>query len=310
MITLANPCFLLIGLAFGLLLLKRKAVFLGYSHLPLLDAPGVPQMWRYLPPLLSAVAVGLLILAMARPQWRTALEHETFLARDILLVIDLSYSMENPIDSSMPQYIDQGEELRKIDIAKKAALRFIEKRENDRIGLLVFGDQTFGSWPLTRDLDLISKKVERLGTNFYGGTNLSQPFVKVIEHFRAMGQSENRILVFLSDGEASIKETMRDSIVEDIKKMGIHMYLLGIELRPKDNDILEIVRRAGGRFIPTDSPAEMRTAFDEINRLEPSTVQIEVKQKRQELYPLVVSAALCVMLTVTVLRQTLFLELC
>jgi Ca-activated chloride channel family protein len=310
MIKLANPCFLLIGLVFILFLLKRKAVFLGYSHLPLLDAPGVPQVWHHLPSLLSAVAVGLLILAMARPQWRTVLEHEKFLARDILLVIDLSYSMENSIDSSKGEQIDRGAGSRKIDIAKKAALQFIEKRENDRIGLLVFGDQTFGSWPLTRDLDLISKKVDRLGASFYGGTNLWQPFLKVIDHFREMGQSENRILVFLSDGEAPIKQPMRDRIVEEIKQMGIRFYLLGIELRPKDNDILEIVKRAGGRFIPTDSPAEMQTAFDEINRLEPSMVQIEVKQKSQELYPLFVSAALCVMLTVTVLRHTLFLELC
>jgi|GEM_PF-1307484 len=310
MIKLANPWFILIGLVFVLILLKKKAVFLGYSHLPLLDASGVPQMWHHLPSLLSAVAVGLLVLAMARPQWRNAVEHETFLARDILLVIDLSYSMENVIDFGTGHEPAQADGSRRIDIAKEAAHRFVEKRENDRIGLLVFGDQTFGSWPLTRDLDLISKKVDRLGSSFYGGTNLWQPFLKVIDHFREMGQSENRVLVFLSDGEAPIKETMRDSIVEEMKRMGIRFYLLGIELRPEDSDIFEIVKRAGGRFIPTDSPAEMQTAFDEINRLEPSMVQIEVRQNSRELYPLFVTAALCVMLTVTMLRHTFFLELC
>jgi len=302
MIKLADPCFLLIGLIFVPLLLRRKTSFLGYSHLPLLDTHGAQRLWHHLPSLVFSVAIGLLILAMARPQWRTAVQHKKFLARDILLVIDLSYSMENPISGK--------DGTRKVDIAKKAALQFIEKRGNDRIGLLVFGDRTFGSWPLTKDLDLISKKVDRLGASFYGGTNLSEPFLKVIDHFREMGQSENRVLVFLSDGEATINDKMKDRIVAEMGKMGIHFYLLGIELRPKNSDILNIVERIGGRFIPTDSSTELEAAFDEIDRLEPSMVHIEAQQRNKELYPLFVSTALCLVFTLTVLRHTLFLELC
>ena len=51
---------------------------------------------------------------------------------------------------------------------------------------------------------LILKKVDRLGSAFYGGTNLVQPFIKAMVHFREMGQSATRILVFLSDGESVI----------------------------------------------------------------------------------------------------------
>jgi Ca-activated chloride channel family protein len=302
MIKLANPWFLLIGFAFLPLLLRRKTSFLGYSHLLLLDVRGAQRLWQHLPSLVSGVAIGLLVFAMARPQWQTALQHATFRARDILLVIDLSYSMENPIGDH--------DGVRKVDIAKKAALQFIEKRENDRIGLLVFGDHTFGSWPLTGDIDLVSKKVNRLGTSFYGGTNLSEPFLKVIDHFREMGQSENRVLVFLSDGEASIKQEVRNRIVAEMEKMGIHFYLLGIEVRPQDSDILEVVKRTGGRFIPANSPTELEAAFDEIDRLEPSVVHIEVRQRNKELYPLFVSTALCLVFTLTVLRQTFFLEIC
>lgn len=302
MIRLANPSFLLIGIVFLPLFFKRKTAFLGYSHLHLLETDGGSRLWRNLPQLLSAMAIALLILGMARPQWRNVIEHERFLARDILLVMDLSYSMENSLDRTGGA--------RKIDVAKKAAVQFIQKRENDRIGLLVFGDETFGSWPLTRDLRLISKKVDRLGSTFYGGTNLVQPFVKVMNHFREMGQSANRILVFLSDGEATIPGKMKEMIIREVNKMGVHLYLLGIHLKKENSDLLEIVDRTGGRFIVTESDSELAAAFDEIDRLEPSMVEIEVQGKRQELYPLSAFLALCLIFILTLLRNTLFVELC
>jgi Ca-activated chloride channel family protein len=302
MIRLANPSFLLIAVIFLPLIFKRKVAYLGYSHLSLLEADRGSRLWQRLPQFLVAVTLVLLILGLARPQWQSAIKHERFLARDIILVMDLSYSMENTFSWTGGP--------RKIEVAKKAALQFIEKRKNDRIGLLVFGDETFGSWPLTKDLDLISKKIDRLGMTFYGGTNLTQPFVRATEHFREMGQSTNRVLVFLSDGEAGIGETKKSMIVAELRKMGVHLYVVGIGLRKEGSDLLEIVNRAGGEFIETGSEKELTTAFDAIDRLEPSIIEVEVQGERQELYPMPVLAALCVMLILTFLRNTLFIELC
>lgn len=306
MIRLANPTFLLIGVIFLALFFKGKTAFLGYSHLSLLEAEGESQFWQRLPQFLLALTIGLLILGLARPQWQRAVKHEKFFARDIILVVDLSHSMED----SMKNALDPRDGPRKIDVAKKAALQFIQKRNNDRIGLLVFGDETFGSWPLTRDLGLISKKVGRLGSAFYGGTNLGQPFLKAMDHFREMGQSASRILVFLSDGEATIPAVMKERILKDMKKMSVHLYLLGIDLKKEKSDILEIVDRVQGRFIATESARELTAAFDEIDSLEPGMVEIEVQGESKELYPIFVSLALCLMFILTLLRNTLFIELC
>jgi Ca-activated chloride channel family protein len=306
MIRLANPTFLLIGVIFLALFVKGKTAFLGYSHLSLLEAEGESQFWQRLPQFLLALTIGLLILGLARPQWQRAVKHEKFFARDILLVVDLSHSMED----SMKNALDPRDGPRKIDAAKKAALQFIQKRNNDRIGLLVFGDETFGSWPLTRDLGLISKKVGRLGSAFYGGTNLGQPFLKAMDHFREMGQSTSRILVFLSDGEATIPAVMKERILKDMKKMGVRLYLLGIDLKKEKSDILEIVDRVQGRFIATESARDLTAAFDEIDSLEPGMVEIEVQGESKELYPIFVSLALCLMFILTLLRNTLFIELC
>jgi Ca-activated chloride channel family protein len=302
MIRLANPSFLLIGIIFLFVFLKKKDAFLGYSRLSLLERDSGVRFLKYMPQCLVALTVGLLIVGLARPQWQSVVKQERFLARDIILIMDLSYSMENSLGS-----VDGP---RKIDVAKKSAMTFIEKRKDDRIGLLVFGDETFGSWPLTRDVALIKKKVDRLGSTFYGGTNLAQPFVKAIDHFREMGQSENRILVFLSDGEARITTDVKQRIITEIKSMGVNLYLLGIRLRKENSDILEIVEQTRGRYIPTESESELSAAFDEIDRLEPSIIETEVQGESRELYPVFILSTLCIMFAATMLRNTLFVELC
>jgi Ca-activated chloride channel family protein len=302
MIRLANPYFLFIGVIFLALFFKREVAFLGYSRLNLLEAEKGPQFWPHLPKFLMVLTIALMVLGFARPQWKSMVNQKSFLARDILLVMDLSYSMESRFEGS--------DGPRKIDVAKSAAAQFIEKRKDDRIGLLVFGDETFGSWPLTRDLKLILKKVDRLGSSFYGGTDLAKPFMRATDHFREMGQSGNRILVYLSDGEAAIPPKVREEIIAGLRKMDIHLYLVGVQLNRENADILEIVKEVGGRFIDVKSPGELNAAFEEIDRLEPSLVEVRVQRESQELYPVFVLSALCILFGLTLLRNTLFIELC
>jgi len=302
MIELANPSLLFVGLIFLPILLKRKAAFIGYSHLQLIGEEGVSRFLPGLPKVLHALVIVLLILGLARPQWRSLVKHERFLARDIIMVMDLSYSMEG--------FLELKDRQKKIAVAKNAARQFIEKRENDRIGLLVFGDETFGSWPLTRDLALILKKLDRLGSTFYGGTNLVKPFVKAIAHFREMGQSTSRVLVFLSDGEAKIPKEMKERIVTEIKKMGVHLYVVGINLRKEESDLAEIVDRTEGLYIVVESTDGLNDAFGAVDRLEQSRIEVDVRGESRELYPIFVLLALGGLFAWMLLRNTLFIELC
>lgn len=302
MIRLANPFFLLIGVIFLALFFKRKVAFLGYSQLNLLEGEKGPRFWHPLSKFLMVLAIALMVLGFARPQWKGVVRQKSFLARDILLVMDLSYSMEIRFEGS--------DGPRKIDVAKSAAAQFIERRETDRIGLLVFGDETFGSWPLTRDLKLILKKVGRLGSTLFGGTDLAKPFMKAMKHFREMGQSENRILVYLSDGEAAIPLKVKEEIIAGLRKMDIHLYFVGVQVKQESSDMLEIVKQVGGKFIDVGSSAELKAAFEEIDRSEPSLVEVAVQEESQELHPTFVLSALCILFSLTLLRNTFFIELC
>ena len=314
MIRLDNPYFLIVAAIFLPFFFRKKSAFLGYSHLNLLEGVKGPGFWHHVPGCLKVLAVILLVLGLARPQWKSAVTQNSFLARDILLVMDLSYSMElgfNTFEnSSLKRDLKGKEGPRKIDVAKSAAAQFIEKREHDRIGLLVFGDETFGSWPLTKDLNLILKKVHRLGSTFYGGTNLAKPFMKAMDHFREMGQSEKRILVYLSDGDASILPEEKEEIIARLRKMAIHLYLVGIQLRKEKSDILEIVERARGRFVDVEASDELTAAFEQIDHLEPSRVEVAVRRENRELYPACIFSALGILFGLTLFRNTVLIELC
>ena len=112
MISLADPLFLLIGFIFIPLFIRKKAAFLGYSGLHLMDGHLGSWFARHLPQVFFALTIAFLVFGLARPQKNNVVSYERFLARDIILVVDLSYSMEDSFKNK------EGD--RKIDVAKNA----------------------------------------------------------------------------------------------------------------------------------------------------------------------------------------------
>ena len=92
--------------------------------------------------------------------------------------------------------------------------------------------------------------------------------------------------------------------------MDTHLYLVGVRLEKGSSDILEIVKEVGGKFIDVRSSAELEAAFQEINRLEPSLVEVTVRGESRELYPLCIFSALGILFSLTLLRNTFFLRPC
>lgn len=296
----ADPYLLLaVALLPPILWLKRKT-FVGYSNLELLEKMLVSRFWSKIPVALLIVITVSLLIALARPQKREYREHERMEARDIILVMDLSYSMEMGLDGESKK--------KKIDLARESAREFVKKQEGNRVALLVFGDETYGSWPLTTDLRMIDEKLQEIGKRYHGGTNLEKPFRKAFQHFEEMGQSKNKILIFLSDGEAPIPYAVKEEIIKHISRTGLHFYLMGIQLAHAQ-DILDIVQRANGKFIPVQKEEEFSKGFEEINRLEPSMISVETTEISYiEFYQGFVLAGLILLLLREAIRNSLILE--
>ncbi len=271
---LADPLWLLLGLLFVPVLLARARPHLGYSNLGLLgDASGVP-VWARLAGWAMGIGIGLLLVALARPQWGQAVERERREARDIVLAMDLSASMQTELRSGGGP---------KIDLAKAAALRFVERRQGDRVGLLVFGDETYGSWPLSLDLDVVGEKIRALRPDF-GGTDLAKPVEKGLAHLQEFGQSTAKAIILVTDGEAPIPAALRHEIQSRLVAMDVHLYVMGIDLGGSA-DILDLVGRHDGHVFELTRAEDFSSAFEEVDRLEPSVVVVEKRAAHRELYP-------------------------
>jgi len=103
---------------------------------------------------------------------------------------------------------------------------------------------------------------------------------------------------------------VKEAIIARLRKMDIHLYLVGVQVKKESSDILEIVKEVGGKFVNVESPAELNTAFEEIDRLETSPIEVAVQRESQELHPSFVLSALCLLFSLTLLRNTFFIELC
>ncbi|MFQ5898688.1 MAG: VWA domain-containing protein [Candidatus Methylomirabilia bacterium] len=261
---LADPLLLLLGILFLPVLLARARPHLGYSSLGLFgDAPRA-WVWPRLTGWAMALGICLLLLALARPQWGHVVETERLQARDIILAIDLSGSMRADLEAGGGT---------KIDLAKEAAIRFLERRQGDRVGLLVFGHETYGSWPLSSDLEVIREKIRALRPDL-GGTDLATPLDKALAHLQEIGQSKTKAIILVTDGEASFPAHRRQAIQTKLAAMGVHLYLLGIELRDSA-DIVRLVSPSGGRVWHLNKAPEFWGRFQEIDRLEPSVLVVE-----------------------------------
>lgn len=271
---LADPLLLLLGLLSLPLLLPRARQHLGYSSLRLFgDALRAPW-WTRLPAWAMGLGICLLLVALARPQWGQAVQSERLQARDIILVIDLSGSMQTEPTAGGGT---------KIDLAKEAALRFVDRRKGDRVGLLVFGDETYGSWPLSSDLEAVREKIRTLRPDL-GGTDLVKPVRKALAHFQEAGQSNAKAIILVTDGEAPIPPDLRQEIKTKMTAMNVHLYLLGIGLGDSA-DIVDLVNRSGGRVWRVNQAEEFWDRFQEIDRLEPSVVVVEKRLTHRDLFP-------------------------
>lgn len=303
---LVNPYLIIIGILFvGTWALKRRS-YLGYSDLSVLGQENCKRrkafkvMASRLPDIAFAMAIALMLVAFARPQKKEEKLYSHAQARDIILVMDLSWSMNNSL------YTGSGE--KKIDLARKAALEFVKRRDGDRVALFLFGDEVFGAWPLTTDLVMVEKKLEKLGRQFLGGTNLEKPFYQAFRHFSDMGSKGGKIIIFVSDGDAPIREEAKAAIVAELKRLGAKFYLLGIKLNDA-KDILDVIRRGGGSYLNIENEAQFAGHFSEVDRIEKANIEVESKVLYKDIFPLFVVAALGLLLAKLSLENTLFIRI-
>lgn len=305
-IHLAYPGLLLVGVCLLLPYLVRPRQAWYYSYLKLLPESKKIDLPFVFTACITWSALILILIALARPQEITTQRIQRLETRDILLVLDLSFSMEGTIFSEREQ-----KTVSKLDLLQQVSLEFVQRHPHDRLGLIVFGDEAFGVWPLSMDSTTLRKRLQHLHTLLpkeVRGTHIAKGLERALDHFQELGQAQTKLLLLFTDGMDTIDPVAAEYILQELRRNKITLYLLGIQLRD-DTDIVQLTRQAQGRYFHIQQEKELEAALQEIEHLEKSHIEVVSKTEPKELYPIFAFTGLLLLLLSIFLKHTWVLEM-
>lgn len=146
---------------------------------------------RYIPNLLFMLSLALMLVALARPQLTNEQVEQWTEGIDIMLVLDISESMQ--IEDFTPN---------RLEAAKKVANEFISGRFQDRIGMVIFSGEAISYAPLTTDYELLYSLISNIDFNMIGkgGTAIGSAIAVGINRM-IESDSKSKVMILLSDGE-------------------------------------------------------------------------------------------------------------
>ena len=201
--------------------------------------------------------------------------------RDILLAVDISGSMERE------DMIINGRQVNRLYAVKSVVGEFVNTREGDRLGLILFGERAYLQTPLTFDTKTLQDLLIEAQIGFAGnGTAIGDAIGLSVKKLKERPDS-NRVLILLTDG-SNTAGVLSPSEASDIaKKAKVKIYTIGIgdgrqrnqglfgqTLVNQNNDLDErtltaIADLTGGKYFRARDPRELRSIYDQLNKLEP-----------------------------------------
>jgi Ca-activated chloride channel family protein len=242
----------------------------------------------------AAIAIwSLLVLAVAQPE-RLGQPIETSVsARDLILGIDISGSMDTR-DFTDPQ----GEQLQRLEGVRTVVRDFVEGRENDRMALIVFGSKAYLQSPLTEDTTTIVDLLDQTEVGMAGPhTALGDAIGLSIRTFES-SEIEQRLLILLSDGADTASRMSPVNAAEIAKGQGVEIYTIAVgdpeaqgENRVDVATLQDIATRTGGSYFFAEDQAALDEIYDRIDELAPRLTNTQSFRPRQSLHhiPLLVA---------------------
>ncbi|MBQ4831843.1 VWA domain-containing protein [Pseudoalteromonas sp. MMG010] len=221
----------------------------------------------------------LLISASANPSWLDepiSLPNE---GREIMLAVDLSGSMTEQDMAYNGQYVDR------LTMVKAVLSDFIEQRQGDRLGLILFGDTAFLQTPLTRDVKTVSKMLSEAQIGLVGrATAIGDALGLSVKRFADKDKS-NRIVVLLTDGQNTAGNLEPEQALLLAREEGIKVYTIGVGSDEKrgfnlfnmgavgsslDETLLKhIAEQTGGLYFRAKDVAGLQQIYVQLDELEP-----------------------------------------
>jgi len=201
----------------------------------------------------------LLVLALVRPELQQPEIQLQQQSRELLLVVDVSGSMQEIMDGRT-----------RLDHVKQVVEDFVRRRDQDKIGLVVFGAQAYLYVPKTLDHELLLQQLNGMQPNMAGsGTAIGDALGVSIRTLRE-AQGEAAILL-LTDGANNAGLLSPEEALDMATTAGIRTHLVVVSLNPEP-EISEQIRHTGGEVFSAFNRRELDGVYQKLDDLEPATL--------------------------------------
>jgi Ca-activated chloride channel family protein len=254
-------------------------------------APGaIVPTTNWLQKIIAPLCWALMVLALARPQFVEPPIQKIQPARDLLLSLDLSQSMDTK-DMKTPT----GQLIPRVDAVKTVVTDFVKRRPGDRIGLIIFGDAPYPQVPFTLDHRTVLDMIDAMTPGMAGPrTAMGDSMGLAIKMFEG-SKAPDKVLILLTDGNDTASKMPPKQAADIAQQHSIRIHTIGIG-NPKaageqklDTAMLQkVAATTGGRYFLGQDQQQLEQVYDTLDRLTPANEKTLSWRPKRELffYPL------------------------
>ncbi len=271
---------------------------------------------------LRVLAIILLVIALARPQSGKSHSKVTTEGIDIVLALDVSGSM-------LAEDFNLNRKRRnRLYVAKEVVKDFIEWRENDRIGMVVFAGAAYTQCPLTLDYDVLLQFLDKVEIGMVeDGTAIGSAIGVSVSRLKS-SKAKSKVVILLTDGRNNAGGIDPLTAAELAKTFGMKIYTVGagtkglapypaknlfglktyrsIQIDIDDETLTEIAKITGGKYFRATDTASLKEVYKQIDNLEKTKMEEAKYTEYSELFPYLLIPALGIFLFEIVLANTRF----
>ena len=247
-------------------------------------------LMNYVLVLLRCLALVLLIIALARPQSGTKASEVLTEGIDIMLCLDTSGSMQ-ALDFKW-----KNERHNRLEVVKKVVSDFITGRTNDRIGMVVFGEEAFTQCPLTLDYGVLLNFLDRVEIGMAGdSTAIGSALATCVNRLKER-KSKSKVIILLTDGRNNAGSLSPQTAAEIAQTFSIKVYTVGVGTEGEvpflvdtifgkkymyqrvdldEETLQEIATITGGSYFKATNTEALEEIYKKIDKLEKTKVEVK-----------------------------------
>jgi Ca-activated chloride channel family protein len=288
----------------------------GFENLD--ERGGSSRIWlRHLLFVFRLVVVGLIVIVLARPQSSNKWEQVTTEGIDVVMCLDVSGSMRAM--DFRPN---------RLEASKNVGIEFVNARENDRFGLVVFAGESFTQCPMTTDRAVVINFMNEIDFGVIeDGTAIGMGLATAVNRIKE-SRAKSKVIILLTDGVNNRGDVGPVTAAEIAASFGIRVYTIGIGTHGTapvpvqdafgrtvtrsmpveiDEDVLKkIAETTDGSYFRATDNHKLREIYQQIDQMEKTRMDVkQFSKKKEEYFPFLLAAMLTLLFEI-MLRYTIF----